>query len=453
MWTRGVIVFVCLLGAGCTAQPQAPTPKVEEQKAKVRSIREQADALFDFNIKRVDRLLLPAMRKAGIDCWITMSREHNIDPVFQYIMDSDAEGGHRNAFIFFDDGSDRVKRILIGTHLPRTSKIWDKIVSYPSTTDPLGPSLKPALKQTIEELQPKKIGINESRTIPIADGLTVQMKQFLIDAVGPKYAARLVSAEQLIVDFLDTRLPEEQAWFTEAAAITEMLASEVMSNLVITPGKTTIGDAKWYVRNRMAELKVQTWFPVGVSVYRRGAKGLGDSSVIEPGDLMHTDLGIIYAGLYTDYQRSGYVLKPGETDAPAGFKTALANAVKGQEVLAQAATVGKAGTAVKQDAEEAGRKSGLTLSIGCHSIAAAGHGIGAWFNQYWPDRYSERTKFPVRLGAYYAAEFGASTAIPEWDGETLRLGVEDSAYATETGLKYFIPPQEKFYLIKSGQGS
>ena len=162
------------------------------------------------------------MRKAGIDCWITMSREANIDPVFDYIMDGEAEGGHRNAYIFFDNGSDRLARIMIGTHLPRgKSRIWDRILPYPRTYGEKGPSLQPVLTDVINELKPKKIGINESATIPICDGLSVQMKKHLIDAIGPLYASRLVSAEQLIVDFLDTRLPEEMPIFVEAAKITK----------------------------------------------------------------------------------------------------------------------------------------------------------------------------------------------------------------------------------------
>jgi Xaa-Pro dipeptidase len=447
------LLVACAWTAACAGSASGGRSQEAGPVFVVRSLEEQARALADFNVARVDRILLPAMRKAGVDCWITMSREHAIDPVFDYIMDEEAEGGHRNAFIFFDDGSDRLTRILIGTHLPRTSRIWDRILQYPQTDSPLGPSLTPALRQAVEELDPKKIAVNESRTIPIADGLTVQMKQFLVEAIGPRYASRLVSAESLIVDFLDTRLPEETAWFQEAAVITEQLAAEVLSNRVIQPGVTKIGDIKWHVRNRLMEIKLQTWFPVGISVYRRGGGPRDDSTVIEPGDIVHTDLGVVYAGLYTDYQRSGYVLRPGEAEPPAGLQAALDNGRRVHEILARVARPGKTGTAVKEETEALAAQAGLTASVGCHSIAGRGHGIGAWFNRYWPDRYSERTRFPVRSGAYYAVEFSTSTEIPEWGGERLRMGFEDDAYATESGLKYFLPFQEKYFIIRTGEGT
>jgi hypothetical protein len=449
----GIVVITSVLGAACAGPSVEQTgahDKALQQKVEVRSLKQQTETLFDLNVMRVDRLLLPAMRKAGIDCWITMSREANIDPVFDYIMDGEAEGGHRNAYIFADNGSDRLTRIMIGTHLPRgKSRIWDRILPYPRTYGEKGPSLQPVLTEVINELKPKKIGINESVTIPICDGLSVQMKKHLIDAIGPLYASRLVSAEQLIVDFLDTPLPEEMPIFIEAAKITEALAAEVLSNKAIQPGKTTIGDLNWHAREWVRAMKCQTWWPISVSIYRRGAKGLDDTTVIQPGDIVHTDLGIVYSGLYTDYQRNGYVLKPGETEPPAGLKMAMANNNKVHELLARVATPGKPGYQVKQEAEALCKASGLTCNIGVHSLRGFGHGIGAWFNAAWLDRNSVRTTFPVRLGTYYAIEFSTSTAIPEWGGEMLRMGVEESGYAGDSGLNYFIPLQQQYYLIKS----
>ena len=60
---------------------------------------------------------------------------------------------------------------------------------------------------------------------------------------------------------------------------------------------------------------------------RSGAKGMLEGpEVIQPGDLLWTDFGITYLGLNTDTQHNGYVLREGESDAPAGVKQALANA-------------------------------------------------------------------------------------------------------------------------------
>jgi Xaa-Pro aminopeptidase len=451
---RSVAMLACLLGAGCAGQPGEP--KTADQGAAppsytVRPLKAQAEALAANNIKRVDTLLLPAMRKPGISCWVTMSREFNEDFVLTYIQDERGDtGGHRNAYVFCDDGSDRVKRFAIGTHLPEHSALYDKLISYGRAQGPTGPSLKPMLRQVIEEFKPAKIGINQSRTIPFCDGLTVEMKTFLVEALGPVYAARLVPAEQMIVDFLDTRLPDERPLMTEAADLTRAIHEEVLSNKAIEPGKSTVADVKWYVHRRLAELQVATWYMPIVQVSRVGGAESHDTTVIQPGDLVHTDIGVIYAGLYTDYQKNAYVLKPGETAAPAGLEKALANALRVQDAIREVARPGKIGYVVKQEAEALATTWGVTASVYSHSTGLGGHGIGAWMNPDWPDRYGVRATFPLRLGAYYSIESSGTTEVPEWGGQKVSIGTEENVFLTDQGYTTFYPRQEKLYIIKSG---
>ena len=440
---KGVFFFVVFLALNWTFMFSA--------EYKIRPLRERADIRSDLNTKRVDTLLLPAMRKAGIDCWVIMSREFNEDFVLDYVMDvKGATGGHRNAFIFFDDGSNRLKRIAIGTHLPGESKVWDKIVSYPTSEGETGPSLKPILRKTIEEFNPKKIGVDESRTIPFCDGLTVEMKKFLVDAIGPEYVKRLVSAEGLIVDFLDTRLPEELQYLKEAAEISRMLQEEVESNKAIVPGKTTMKDLRWYAYNRMAELDIETWYPPLLGIKRKGVKERlnKDTDIIQPGDIISNDMGIFYMGFYTDTKGTCYVLKPGETEPPKGIQKAFQNAIRVQDAIIEVSRAGKIGYKLKEEAENLCKKWGINGSVISHSTGMGGHGIGAWINPNWPDRYGARATFPLRLGAIYSIESSGATEVPEWDGEKLSFGTEEDAYLTEQGLKYLFPRQEKIYLIK-----
>lgn len=441
---RSSILLTCLICAACA------TPLDEHPAVHVLSLQEQAETFFDLNVKRVDRLMLPAMRNAGIDCWIMMSREGFIDPVLEYIRDENGEGGHRNAFIFFDDGSERLQRIVIGTHLPgRETQIFDQVLSYPSDYGDEGPSLQLELGRVIRELQPKRIGVNQSRTIGTSDGLTVEMKKHLVDAIGPTYASRIVSAEQVSAEFLGTHLAEEFALFEEAAKIGQLIHEEVLSNLVIRPGVTTVSDVQWYAYNRMHELGVVTAYPVTLSVTRRGERVGGADTVIQPGDLLKTDIGIIYTGLYTDFKRTAYVLKPGETAAPEGLQLALDNALKVQDAVAAVALPGVLGYEVKAQAEALSEKQGVDANVGSHSLDGFIHGVGSWFGANWPDRTSVRSTFPVRDGGFFALESSATTEIPEWDNQTLSFGTEESVYATPEGLKYFIPRQEKLYLISS----
>jgi Xaa-Pro aminopeptidase len=393
--------------------------------------------------------MLPAMRNAGIDCWIMMSREGFIDPVLEYIRDENGEGGHRNAFIFFDDGSDRLQRIVIGTHLPRDTRVFDQVLGYPSEYGEEGPSLQPELRRVVHELRPRRIGVNQSRTIGTSDGLTVEMKKHLVDAVGPSYASRIVSAEQVSTEFLGVHLPEEFALFEEAAKIGQLIHEEVLSNRAIQPGVTTVEEVIWYAYNRMHELGVVTGYPVTLSVNRHGEYVRGPNTVIQPGDLLKTDIGIIYTGLYTDFKRTAYVLRPGETAAPAGLQHALDNALKVQDAVAEVALPGVLGYEVKERAEALCESHGVDAGVASHSVDGFIHGVGSWFAANWPDRTSVRSTFPVRDSAFYALESSATTDIPEWDGHRLSFGTEESVYATPEGLKNFIPRQDTLYLIRS----
>jgi Xaa-Pro aminopeptidase len=404
------------------------------------------------NIKRVETLLLPAMRKAGIDCWIIMSREFNRDFVLQYIEDNleNTPGGHRNAHIFFDDGTDKLQKILIGTHLPRSSQLWDKMISYHRGDGETGPSLKPALQETIKNLDPQTIGINQSRTIPMCDGLTVEMKKFLVESIGSEYAKRLVSAESMIVDFLDTRLHEELQYFKEAAELSKMIHQEVLSRKVITPGKTTLGDIRWYIYERLTQLQIETWYFHGLRVIREGVPERldEDSVVIQPGDIVNNDIGIVYMNLHTDYKGAGYVLKPGETEPPVGLQKALQNSLRVQDAILEVSKPGRIGHMLDVEAENLCKQWGIEGSVYCHSTGLAGHGIGASILNNWPDRYGVRATYPLRLGAYYAIESHAISAIPEWGGQTVSIATEEDAYMTEDGFAFFVPRQEKFILIR-----
>ena len=441
----GVVYLLAILICACGISDKA-------QERQTRSLKERAGIISDLNKKRVDTLLLPAMRKAGIDCWLILSREFNKDFVLQYIEDNleNTPGGHRNACIFFDNGVEELQKILIGTHLPRSSEIWDKMISYHSGEGENGPSLKPYLRKTIQELDPKRIGVNQSRTIPMCDGLTVEMKKFLVESIGPKYAERLVSAESMIVDFLDTRLPEELTYFKEAAELSKMIHEEVLSRKVITPGKTTLGDIRWYIYDRLTQLQIDTWYFHGLRIIREGFEGRleEDSVVIQYGDIVNNDIGIVYMNLHTDYKGVGYVLKPGETTPPDGLKKAHQNSLRVQDAILAVSEPGKIGYKLDVEAENLCNEWGIEGSVYCHSTGIAGHGIGASILNNWPDRYGVRAAYPLRLGAYYAIESHAVSTVPEWGGQTVSITTEEDAFLTKNGFEYFVPRQDKIILIK-----
>ena len=94
---------------------------------------------------------------------------------------------------------------------------------------------------------PQRIAINQSRTISMADGLTAELKDYLIDAIGAPYRDRLVSSEPLLVEYVSTRTPAEEAIEREASAATFDILRRALSNEVITPGRTTLMDVHYWI--------------------------------------------------------------------------------------------------------------------------------------------------------------------------------------------------------------
>ena len=68
-------------------------------------------------------------------------------------------------------------------------------------------------------------------------------------------------------------------------------------------------------------------------------------------------------------------------------------------------------------------------------------------NPDWPDRYGARAAFPLRVGALYSVESHATTVIPEWEGQRLRINTEEDVVLTEKGFSYVVPRQEEIHLI------
>src|SRR5438093_635588 len=184
------------------------------------------------------------------------------------------------------------------------------------------------LKEVVEERKPKVIGIDRSTVFAFSDGLSSGELQGMSAALGKTWTSRFRDAERLPLELIASRLPEEEAFFEKMSALVWQMTQTMFSEKAIVPGVTRTSDLVWWWRQRTNDQGLGTWFQPSVSAQRKGvtAKELGDDPVIQPGDVLHCDVGITVARLNTDTQHPAYVLQPGETDAPAGLKQALANA-------------------------------------------------------------------------------------------------------------------------------
>jgi methionine aminopeptidase len=266
-----------------------------------------------------------------------------------------------------------------------------------------------------------------------------------------------VSAEKLAVNWLQVRTEKELMLYENICNIGHSIIAEAFSEKVIQPGITTTEDVVWWLRERVAELKLQTWFHPTVDV-QRSNPGAGDSQrsfatqpgkeVIVPGDLLHVDFGISYLGLNTDVQQLAYVLKPGEKEAPKYLRAGLNTANKLQDILTSTFALNKTGNAALKEALAKAKSENIVASIYTHPIGYHGHGagpaIGMWDMQNGVPGSGDYT---LQYNTAYAIELNAKVILPEWNNKEIRFMLEEQAVFTPKGVHYIDGRQKELLLI------
>jgi Xaa-Pro aminopeptidase len=401
--------------------------------------------------------LLPMMRRHGIGMWLVVNEEFHDDPLSQHVAPPRPYTGNRDIFVFIDGGAEGLKKFAITGY---TEENLARFFDAPS--DEPRPAA-PTLKALYERWQPKSIGLGIGGHRGVTRSLPHDAYLFLSSAMGPAATSRFTSAAALIEEYLDTRLPEELEHYGAAVAVTEDIVRRALSPEVITPGRTTVGDVRRALYDALWAAGVRTWFQPDLRVQRAGgdiATSRGflavapESTLIAPGDLVHVDFGISYMGFDTDWQKMAYVLKPGERDAPPGLKRALGNTHALQDALMQRhARPGRTGGEVFTATMEEMRARGIEAMIYSHPLGAQGHGLGPsidFRSTQRSDSASEHGR--LRPGSYMSIELNTATAVPEWGGKKVYVMMEDDAYLTAEGYRFFRPRQEAFYLIP-GEGA
>jgi hypothetical protein len=432
--------------AGLVAAGPAAAPAAAPQQAfpddRVLTHREQAALVRTWIERRLDTVLPGLMRREGLDMWIIVSREYNDDPVFRSMAPATTFSSRRRTILVFSDRGDRVDRLSVGRF------DYDGLFTVVPTPND---GQWDGLRKLVDERQPRAIGVNTSEAWNHADGLTANERDNLLRALGPEHASRVQSAEMLAIGWLEVKLPEETAAYRHVMTVAHRVIREAFSNDVITPGVTTTDDVAWWMRQRVAEFGLGSWFHPSVSIQREGGT-VAASRVILTGDMLHTDFGLVYLGFSTDTQHNAYVLEPGETEAPAGLRAGLAAANRLQDLTMAHARAGATGNAALAGALAAARAEGLTPSIYCHPIGYHGHAAGPPIGMTdYQSGVPVRGDYVFRPDTWHSIELNVRHEVPEWGGQAVRFALEEDAALLPTGWDWIDSRQTAFYLIRTGR--
>jgi Xaa-Pro aminopeptidase len=420
----------------------APAPQVYPTD-RVLTHREQAALVKGWIEERFDTLLPRLMQREKIDMWIIVSREYNDDPVFRSMAPLTTYSSRRRTILVFHERGGKVDRLSVGRF------DYDGLYKVVPTGND---EQWAGLRKLVEERVPQVIGINTSQAWNHADGLTATEKENLTKALGPKYAARLRSAEMLAVGWLESKLPAETEAYRHAMKVAHRVIAEAFSSKVVKPGITTSDDLAWWMRQRVADMGLGHWFHPSITIHRRGgipASAPPEAGVIQPGDMLHTDFGLVYLGFSTDTQHNAYVLRPGETDAPAGLKAGLAAANRLQDLTMKHAKAGQTGNQALLAALRDAKAEGLTPSIYCHPIGYHGHAAGPPIGMTdYQQGVPVRGDYIFRPDTWHSIELNVRHPVPEWGNELVMFALEEDAALLERGWDWIDGRQTELYLIR-----
>ncbi|WP_405381877.1 M24 family metallopeptidase [Maribacter sp. LLG6340-A2] len=420
--------------------------------------KERAIVIDEILEDRFNNLLPKLMDASGLDMWVVISREYNEDPVMKTMLPATWLNARRRTILLFyrDKAKNTIEKLAVARYNVGKNIVsaWDKEKE---------PNQWARLMQLISERNPKKIGLNFSKDHNIADGLDKTDYDEFMANLPKKFTSKVTSAEQLAVRWIETRTEREMVIYNQLVNITHDIIAEAFSEKVITPGITTTSDVVWWMRQKVTNLGLETWFHPTIDVQRTQKEGANEfysfadkpeDMVILPGDLVHCDFGITYLRLNTDCQELAYVLKPEETSAPDFLVNGLKDGNKVQDFLTTNMIKGRTGNEILAKSLSQAKKAGLKPSIYTHPLGSYGHSagttIGMWDSQEGVMK-DDGENYPLNPNTVYAIELNTTINIPEWNRD-IRIMLEEAGFYGEDGFRYVNGRQTELLLIPRVKG-
>lgn len=411
---------------------------------------------------KLDLVLPLAMRNNNIDMWIHTGRHGDPNPL-------EYEFGVIDGFLIFTDTGSKIERAMFGGVFTGSGGV-ENIDHYGSVEvarafggyDPFNVELSTfdEIKDYVVKHNPKTIAVNYSSWLAVADGISHTQFELLKKILGPEYASRIISAENLITDFRSQRTLREITVQTNTLEYARQKAMKILAG--IQPGKTTIGA-----------------LPYSSLIYSfsSGTKFIGNPDyALQPGDLFY----INGVGEWMDFGPNsftedtkyyGYILKEGETELPKELKYAYDQAINGQWIMRPTIKVGmKAGDVLKamvNAMEEEGyiytpftdegskdreiiRKALATTDKSGFSVDLHVQGnhdgelitVGPSMAPFRRDR----DHLVIKENHIFAFEYMVHTKLPGRN-EPVSINISNVQAVTNLGVEWIQPPNTEVYLI------
>lgn len=418
---------------------------------EILSERQRAQVINNILKDRLDNVLPIVMDKSNIDMWILISREYNEDPVLKTFFPAEWLNARRRTILLFyrNINNNTTEKLAVARY-----NFGDNILS--AWNKEVQPNQWKRLVELIEERNPKRIGINYSKDFNISDGLDKTDYDEFMSHLPVSLKDKIVSAETLSNLWIETRTEKEMNVYNTIIDLTHNIIKEAFSNNTIKVGKTSTTDLEWWMRQKLTDLGLNTWFHPTVDIQRSNEfnndhldsfSNRPENKIINYGDLLHCDFGINYLRLNSDCQQMAYVMRESDKEVPKFLQTAFDKGNQLQDILTNNFVEGKSGNEILLKSLDEAKYLDLKPSIYTHPLGSYGHSsgptIGMWDSQQGVPGAGD---YPLNYKTVYAIELNITTYIPEWKRD-IKIMLEEAGYYSEEGFRYINSRQTKILEI------
>ena len=396
----------------------------------------------DQNLKeRLEDVLPDVMEECGIECWLIACKEYNEDPIMKFITPCHFPTARRLSIFLFYHKNEITRRISVSRPDPDLARFYEREYDVKNETQ------MEALTRVLRELDPKNIAINVTENdYAYTDGLTHSLYEMFKRELPKDLTDRFVSSDMLGIRFLETRTKSELKYYPEVMAEAMEIIEGAFSDEVIVPGKTTCRDVMNYMEQKTNDKGITLWFPATIDLQRKGGM-FGEETVIEEGDLVHCDFGIVYLNLCTDTQRLCYVARKGEKDMPEELKEAMKRNNRFQDIVRNNMAKGLSGNETFRLSIEEGKKEGLRPVLYSHPCGLFGHSagptIGLWDNQSDKIPHGE---VKIHKDTSYALELSIIEYLQMYEQDTY-IFTEETVVFHDGKVDFLAPNRDRIKVV------
>ena len=392
-------------------------------------------------IREKTRQAVEILNEFGLDCWITFTRESEIngDPTLVFLAPGPVTW--HSAFVVTSGG---LKQAIVGLYDKKgieETAAYDQVVGFVT-------GIKEPLLDLLRELDPKTIAVNFSKESEICDGLTHGMFLTLHDMLAEiGFTRRLVSAERVVSALRERKSPAEIGHIREAVRVTEEIFATAAG--FIAPGRTEkeIADvmlAEVERRGLQTAWGRATCPAVFTGPDTAGAHYAPTDRRVERGHVLNMDFGVKVEGYCSDMQRTFYVLEEGETEPPAEVRKGVDTIIRAVEESRRAMRPGVQGFAVDAVARTIVTGAGYAEfphALG-HQVGRFAHDGTALLGPSW-EKYAGKPMQKLEEGMVFPLE--PRLTIPGRGVAT----IEEMVVVTAAGAEWLGHPQKDILLIRS----